>query len=63
MIIAVGFTPLLLSSLTPYIVTGMLLSSIMVLSWLATMVVLPSAVMVGRSDDDLVQDAVAEAAG
>jgi len=62
-IIAVGFTPLLLSSLTPYIVTGMLLSSIMVLSWLATMVVLPSAVMVGRSDDDLVQDAVAEAAG
>jgi uncharacterized protein len=62
-IIAVGFTPLLLSSLTPYVVTGMLLSSIMVLSWLATMLVLPSAVVVGRSDDGVAPEVAREAAG
>lgn len=41
----------------------MLLSSVMVLSWLATTVVLPSAVMVGRSDDGAASEVGAEAAG
>jgi predicted RND superfamily exporter protein len=42
LVIAIGFTPLLLSSLVPYLVVGALLSSIIVLSWLATVLVLPA---------------------
>ncbi len=41
-VIAVGFSPLLLSSLVPYVVVGALLASIVGLSWLATIVVLPA---------------------
>ncbi|MEL6890865.1 MAG: MMPL family transporter, partial [Actinomycetota bacterium] len=41
-VIAIGFTPLLLSSLTPYVIVGLLLASIIVLSWLATMLLLPA---------------------
>lgn len=41
-VIAVGFAPLLLSSLVPYVVVGALLASIIVLSWLASIVVLPA---------------------
>jgi predicted RND superfamily exporter protein len=43
LIIAVGFTPLLLSSLIPYVVVGAFLASIIVLSWLVTIVGLPAA--------------------
>jgi len=43
-IISLGFVPLLLASLTPYIIVGQLLVSIMALSWLATVVVLPGLV-------------------
>jgi predicted RND superfamily exporter protein len=43
-VIAVGFAPLLLSSLVPYMVVGALLASIIVLSWLASIVVLPAIV-------------------
>jgi hypothetical protein len=48
-VIAVGFAPLLLSSLVPYVVVGALLASIVVLSWLASIVVLPA--IVSYSDD------------
>ena len=46
-VIAVGFLPLLFSSLTPYVIVGIFLASIIVLSWLATVVALP-ALVVGR---------------
>ena len=43
-VIAVGFAPLLASSLVPYVVVGVLLASIVGLSWLASIVVLPALV-------------------
>ena len=43
-VIAVGFTPLLFSSLTPYVIVGLFLAGIIVLSWLATVVALPAVV-------------------
>ena len=46
-VIAVGFLPLMFSSLTPYVIVGIFLGSIIVLSWLATVVALP-ALVVGR---------------
>ncbi|MEZ5246528.1 MAG: MMPL family transporter [Acidimicrobiales bacterium] len=50
-VIAVGFTPLLLSSLTPYVIVGFFLASIIGLSWLATVVALPA--LVGRRTQPL----------
>lgn len=41
-VIAVGFTPLLLSPLMPYITVGFFLASIMILSALVTLVLLPA---------------------
>ncbi|MGB1262673.1 MAG: efflux RND transporter permease subunit [Cognaticolwellia sp.] len=41
-VIAIGFTPLLLSPLMPYITVGFFLASIMVLSALVTLVLLPA---------------------
>lgn len=49
-VIAVGFLPLALSSLVPYVVVGVLLASIVGLSWLASIVILP-ALTLGQSDD------------
>jgi len=54
-IIAVGFTPLFLSPLVPYLVVGALLSSLMILSWLATILVLPSLVALGHRHSDETQ--------
>jgi len=51
-VIAVGFMPLLLSSLTPYVIVGLFLASIIVLSWLATVVALPALVARKSSRDD-----------
>ena len=49
LVIAFGFVPLMFSSLTPYVIVGVLLSSIMVLSWLGTMVAIPAIMgTVGR---------------
>jgi uncharacterized protein len=48
LIIAIGFVPLFFSSLVPYIVVGAFLSSIMIVSWLATLLVLPSIVALSR---------------
>ena len=45
LIIAIGFTPLFFASLVPYIVVGAFLTSIMILSWLATLFVLPALVV------------------
>lgn len=42
LIIAIGFTPLFLSSLVPYVVVGAFLAAIIVLSWLVTIVGLPA---------------------
>ncbi|MCP3854919.1 MAG: MMPL family transporter [Actinomycetia bacterium] len=47
-VVAVGFLPLLLSSLTPYVIVGLFLAGIILLSWLATVVILP-AVVTGRA--------------
>lgn len=44
-VIAIGFTPLLLSPLMPYITVGFFLASIMVLSALVTLVLLPAILM------------------
>lgn len=47
LVLAIGFTPLFLSSLTPYLVVGAFLSSILLLSWIASIVALPAAVAAG----------------
>lgn len=46
-VVAVGFLPLLFSSLTPYVIVGFFLASIIVLSWLSTVIVLPAIVAMG----------------
>jgi predicted RND superfamily exporter protein len=46
LIIAIGFTPLFLSSLVPYVVVGAFLAGIILLSWLVTIVGLPAATSV-----------------
>ncbi|MBE8167411.1 MAG: MMPL family transporter [Shewanella sp.] len=43
-VVAIGFTPLLLSPLAPYITVGIFLASIMVISALTTLVLLPSII-------------------
>ena len=45
-VIAVGFLPLLLSSLTPYKTVGMLLASILLLSGLITLILLPALIQI-----------------
>ncbi len=44
LIVAIGFVPLIFASLAPYKVVGVLPASIMVLSWLATLVLLPAVI-------------------
>jgi uncharacterized protein len=44
LVIAVGFTPLLISSLVPYQTVGFLLASIMVVSGIATLLILPALI-------------------
>ena len=41
-IIAIGFTPLLLAPLVPYQTVGFFLATIMGVSWLATLFILPA---------------------
>lgn len=43
-VVAIGFLPLLFSSLTPYVIVGFFLGSIIVLSWLSTVIALPALV-------------------
>jgi hypothetical protein len=44
LIIAIGFTPMFFASLVPYIVVGAFLASIMLLSWLLTLLLLPAVI-------------------
>jgi len=44
LVVSIGFTPLLFAPLVPYITVGVLLASIMALSWLATMLLLPALI-------------------
>jgi len=50
LIIAIGFTPLFLSSLVPYLVVGAFLAGIILLSWLVTIVGLPAATSVRAAE-------------
>jgi predicted RND superfamily exporter protein len=50
-VIAIGFTPLLLSPLMPYITVGFFLASIMALSALVTLVLLPALMTLFTSKD------------
>ena len=43
-IVAIGFVPMIFSSLVPYIVVGMLMAAIMVLSFLASLLLLPAVI-------------------
>ena len=44
LIIALGFVPMFFASLTPYIIVGIFMASIMVLSWLVSLALLPSII-------------------
>ena len=44
LIVALGFVPMFIASLTPYIVVGVFMASIMVLSWVVSLVLLPSII-------------------
>ena len=44
LIIAIGFAPMVFASLVPYVVVGVLLASIMLLSWLASLLLLPAVI-------------------
>ena len=56
LVIAVGFTPLFLADLVPYLVVGAFLSAIIVLSWLATVLLLPSIVSWSRPVEPAPED-------
>ena len=44
LIVALGFIPMFVASLTPYIVVGVFMASIMVLSWVVSLALLPSII-------------------
>ena len=44
LVVSIGFTPLLFAPLVPYVTVGVLLASIMALSWVATMLLLPALI-------------------
>ena len=44
--ISVGFTPLLIAPLLPYRTVGLFLATIMAVSWMATLLVLPALLTV-----------------
>jgi len=46
LIVSIGFTPLLFAPLVPYITVGVLLASIMALSWAATILLLPALIRI-----------------
>lgn len=53
LIVALGFLPMLFSSLMPYLVVGALMASIMVLSWFASLLLLPAVItLFQRGDTD-----------
>ncbi len=44
LIVALGFVPMFFASLTPYIIVGIFMASIMVLSWVVSLALLPSII-------------------
>lgn len=48
LVIALGFTPLLFAPLVPYITVGVFLASIMAISALVTLLILPSVMTMGK---------------
>lgn len=48
LVIALGFTPLLFAPLVPYITVGIFLASIMAISALVTLLILPSVITMGK---------------
>jgi len=46
LIVSIGFTPLLFAPLVPYITVGVLLASIMALSWATTVLLLPALIRI-----------------
>jgi predicted RND superfamily exporter protein len=48
-VIAVGFTPLILAPLMPYKTVGVFLASIMLISGLATIIILPALLALGQN--------------
>ncbi len=44
LIVALGFVPMFIASVTPRIVVGVFMASIMVLSWVVSLVLLPSII-------------------
>jgi len=50
-VIAVGFLPLLLSNLIPYKTVGALLASILVLSGIVTLLLLPALIQIFKLKD------------
>ncbi len=56
-IIAIGFVPMFFASLTPYIIVGIFMASIMVLSWVVSLALLPSLITLfrGRGDKGAVE--------
>ena len=51
LIIAAGFTPMFFSSLVPYVVVGTLMASIMIISWLVTLILLPAILTTFQKPD------------
>jgi len=51
LIIALGFVPMFFASLTPYIIVGIFMASIMVLSWVVSLALLPSLITLFQSGD------------
>jgi hypothetical protein len=48
LVIAFGFTPLLFAPLVPYITVGIFLASIMAISALVTLLILPAVMTMGK---------------
>jgi hypothetical protein len=44
LIIALGFLPMMFASLLPYVIVAALMSSIMVLSWLVSLLLIPALI-------------------
>ncbi|MDG1750371.1 MAG: MMPL family transporter [Thalassotalea sp.] len=55
-VIAIGFTPLLLSPLMPYITVGFFLASIMIVSALVTLVLLPALLTLFQKKQNSIKD-------
>jgi predicted RND superfamily exporter protein len=50
LIVALGFLPMLFASLLPYVIVAALMSSIMVLSWLVSLLLLPALITLFKKE-------------